>query len=110
QSLSVTRSTLGDAPAPVDIIAPNGTHASAPLTQASPGIFRGQTPATTQGLYEARSGDLRAFAAVGPLNPREAAALNADPNILRPLANATGGGVFLTGEDGRHLPSIRRVG
>src|SRR5262249_7794945 len=48
--------------------------------------------------------------AVGPLNPREAAALNADPNILRPLANATGGGVFLTGEDGRHLPSIRRVG
>ncbi len=109
QGLSVTRSTLGNAPAPVDVIAPNGQHASVPLAQVSPGVFRGQTPAAQQGLYEAHSGDLRAYAAVGPLNPREAAGLQADPNILRPLTQATGGSVFLTGEDGRRLPEVRRV-
>jgi hypothetical protein len=60
-------------------------------------------------LYEARSGNLRAFAAVGPLNPREAGALSANADILRPFANATGGSVFMTGEDGRRLPEVRRV-
>ena len=39
--------------------------------------FRGEAPTAEQGLYEARNGGLRAFAAVGPLNPREAAALAA---------------------------------
>jgi hypothetical protein len=62
-----------------------------------------------QGLYEARNGNLRAFAAVGPLNPREASALAANPDNLRPFSNATGGSVFLTGEDGRRLPEIRRI-
>ena len=35
--------------------------------------------------------------------------LAADPDILRPFANATGGAVFMTGEDGRRLPEIRRI-
>ena len=109
QGLAITRSTLGAAPAPVELIAPNAERATIPLTQASPGVFRAQAPASQQGLYEARSGQLRAFAAVGPLNPREAAALNADPEILRPLAQATGGSVFMTGEDGRRVPNVRRV-
>jgi hypothetical protein len=79
------------------------------LGESAPGLFTGQAPADEQGLYEARSGNLRAFAAVGPLNPREAAALAANPDILRPFANATGGSVVLTGEDGRRLPDVRRI-
>ncbi|HRE45664.1 MAG TPA: hypothetical protein PKY87_17060, partial [Terricaulis sp.] len=51
-----------------------------------------------------------AFAAVGPLNPREAAAIAATPDILRPYAEASGGTVLLTGEDGARLPEVRRVG
>ena len=58
-------------------------------------------------MYEAHDGDLHAFAAVGPLNPREAAALAAEPNILRPLAQATGGSVFLTGGSS-FVPVVRR--
>jgi hypothetical protein len=110
QGLAIVRSTLGDSPAPVEIIAPNGERSSATLAEAAPGLYRGAAPAPQQGLYEARAGDLRAFAAIGALNPREAAAIAADPNILRPLAQATGGSVFLTGEDGRRLPEIRRIG
>lgn len=109
RGLSLERSTLGAAPGPVEVIAPSGARSTASLAESEPGLWRGETPAGEQGLYEARAGALRAYAAVGPLNPREAAALNADPDILRPLAQATGGGVFLLGEDGRRVPQVRRI-
>lgn len=109
RGLEIERSTLAATTGAIDLIAPSGAHSSVSLEEGEPGLFRGEAPAPEQGLYEARSGNLRAFAAVGPLNPREAAALAADPEILRPFANATGGSVFMTGEDGRRLPEIRRV-
>lgn len=109
RGLEIERSTLGAAPDAVEIIAPSGQRSSADLGQSAPGLWRGEAPAAEQGLYEARSGNLRAFAAVGPLNPREAAALAANPEILAPFADATGGGVTLTGEDGTRLPDVRRI-
>jgi hypothetical protein len=109
QGLAIERATLSNSAPPVEIIAPSGRRTTATLAQAAPGVFRGAAPATEQGLYEAREGNLRAFAAVGPLNPREANALAADPDILRPYAEATGGSVVLTGEDGSQLPDVRRV-
>lgn len=109
QGLQVERSTLGAAANSVELIAASGAHSTVPLEEQAPGLWRAIVATPEQGLYEARSGPLRAFAAVGPLNPREASALNADPEILRPWAQASGGGVFLTGEDGRRLPQLRRV-
>jgi hypothetical protein len=109
RGLEITRSTLRDTTDPIAITTPSGAHENVNLHETAPGLWRGDLPTQEQGLYEAHAGDLRAFAAVGPLNPREAAALNADPDILRPFARATGGSVFLTGEDGHRLPAIRRV-
>ncbi len=109
RGLEIERSTLGAAPGPIEIISPSGERSNVSLGQAAPGLYRGEAPAAQQGLYEARSGNLRAFAAVGPLNPREAAALAANPEILRPFTQATGGSVFMTGEDGRRLPDVRRI-
>jgi len=109
RGLEILRSTLAPAVREIELISPSGVSSMVALGESAPGLFTGEAPAGEQGLYEARSGDLRAFAAVGPLNPREAAVLAADPDILRPFANATGGGVVLTGEDGRRLPEIRRV-
>lgn len=109
RGLEVERSTLGAAPSAAELIAPSGERITVELGETAPGLYRGEGPATEQGLYEARSGNLRAFAAVGPLNPREAAALAATPEILRPFAQATGGSVVMTGEDGSHLPDVRRV-
>lgn len=108
-SLLVSRSTLSAAPEPVTVVAPDGTPSVVPLTASAPGIWTGQIATPAQGLYEARSGALRAFAAVGPLNPREAAALTATPALLAPVASASGGSVVLTGEDGSRLPEIRRI-
>lgn len=109
RGLEIEHSTLAASVGPVEIIAPSGARTNVSLGESAPGLFTGEAPAQEQGLYEARSGNLRAFAAVGPLNPREAAALAANPEILRPFADATGGSVFLTGEDGRRLPDVRRV-
>ena len=107
--MAIERATLSDDAAPVRVIGPSGEETEIALRQSAPGVWHAQAEAEAQGLYEARSGNLRAFAAVGPLNPREAAALNADPDILRPFAEAAGGSVFLTGEDGTRLPRIRRI-
>jgi len=109
RGLEIERSTLRSSPGEIEIIAPSGARTSSTLAENAPGLWRANAAADEQGLYEARGDGLRAFTAVGPLNPREAAALAADPEILRPFAEATGGAVFLTGEDGARLPEIRRV-
>jgi hypothetical protein len=109
QGLQIEHATLGAEASRVELIAPSGARSEQRLPERAPGLRRLVLPNPAQGLYEARAGELRAFAAVGPLNPREAAALNADPEILRPYAQATDGGVFLTGEDGARLPQVRRV-
>lgn len=107
--LTVERATLQDQPAPVLLHAPNGTSTTVPLVRSSPGVWRGQAEIGAPGLYEAVSGQLRAFAAVGPLNPKEDSNLQATDAALRPLAEASGGAVFFTGESGEASPYVRRV-
>ena len=107
--LNIERDTLGDAPAPIEVTAPNGEKQTITLTQTAPGIYRGAMASAAQGLFEAHSGALRAFAARGPLNPHEAANLEATGDLLGPLVSATGGGLIMTGEAGTRLPHLRRV-
>jgi hypothetical protein len=109
RGIEIERSTLAPQASDVEVIAPSGARSTVTLSDAGAGSWHGLVQNNEQGLYEARSGNLRAFAVLGPLNPREASALNADPEILRPLAEATGGSVTLTGEDGARLPEVRRI-
>lgn len=103
------RATLGAPPGAVEIIDPKGAKRTVAFAEAAPGLYRATASAADQGLYEARQGGKRAFAAVGPLNPKEAAAVEATDDILKPLAQATRGGAVFTGESGQDLPEIRRV-
>ncbi|MGE0828090.1 MAG: hypothetical protein AB7O04_01915 [Hyphomonadaceae bacterium] len=107
--LSIERSSLSASIAPIELISPSGETRPVTLESAGPGLWRAVTPALQQGLYEARSGDLRAYAAIGPLNPREAAALNATDDLIRPLTQATRAGLAWIGEDGAALPQARRI-
>lgn len=109
QGLAVELSTLSPTAGPADVIAPDGKRQSVALAAVSPGVFRGLAQPGAQGLYEARQGALRAYAAVGPLNPKEAAALSATDALLRPLTDATGGRAIYAGEDGAKSPTVRRV-
>jgi hypothetical protein len=107
--LIAERSTLGDSPGDLEIKTPSGAKLRQALQPAEPGVFRATIATNETGLYEAHSGSLTAFAAVGPLNPKEAAAIAATTKILEPIARDSGGGVTLLGEDGKRLPDIHRV-
>lgn len=107
--LIAQRATLSDGPERVEIRGPDGTNASVAMKSVHPGLWEGMAPLTAPGIYEARSGPHRAFAAIGPLNPKEAARLEASDALLRPVSQQSGGGVFFLGEDGKTLPQIRRA-
>jgi len=107
--LSVERATVRSAPERVMVSAPDGSTQEVALAQESPGIWRGTAAVRTPGLYEAKSGGLTAFAAIGPLNPKEAARLEATDAVLRPLTEATDGLAQFVGEAGQSTPAIRRV-
>ena len=59
------------------------------------------------GLYRLSDGVRTALVAVGALNPVELSDVAATEDRLRPLSQATGGGLQWIGEDG--VPALRRV-
>lgn len=109
EGVAAERATLGAPPAAAEIVNPKGETVRAPFAEVAPGLYRATAPAPEQGLYEARQGDLRAFAAVGPLNPKEAAKVDATDEILKPVTQETGGAAVFTGERADRLPEVRRV-
>ncbi len=84
--------------------------ASRHTTPLPPGHRRacgaGAWPAQELGLYRLADGALTAVAAAGPLNPREVADMRATEDILKPLSEATEGGVHWL-VDG--IPQVRQV-
>ncbi|HBF89935.1 MAG TPA: hypothetical protein DDX09_02105, partial [Hyphomonas atlantica] len=75
-----------------------------------PGQFMAEAPIDQLGLYRAEAGGLEAVALNGPANPKEYADLQSTTEVLAPMADATGGGVFRLNESGTNLPDIRRTG
>ena len=59
------------------------------------------------GLHRFTDGELVRLVALGDLNDLEFARLRTTADIVGPVARATGGGVFWSGDDG--TPEIRRV-
>ncbi|MEZ5668838.1 MAG: hypothetical protein R3F55_15620 [Alphaproteobacteria bacterium] len=107
--LTVERQTLEDSDAPVEVTGPSGTTRSVTLGPADDfGIARGALTVDEPGLYRLSDGERVTLAAVGGVNPVELADVRATDAVLRPVAEATGGGVYWLGEDG--TPDIRMVG
>ena len=104
--LRITRQTMGDRVANVAVTTPTGKSETVSMSPSSPGRFVGHLKAEELGLYRMNDGTLNAVAAAGPLNPREVADMRATDAILRPYADATGGGVQWL-SDG--LPDLRPV-
>jgi hypothetical protein len=104
--LRVTRQTMADHAANVNVATPTGKTEAMTLSPAGPGLFAGHVKADELGLYHVNDGTLNAVAAAGPLNPREVADMRATDAVLRPYAAATGGGVQWL-SDG--LPDLRSV-
>jgi hypothetical protein len=104
--LRITRQTMGDRAPNVAVTTPTGKSETVSMSPSSPGRFVGHLKAEELGLYRMNDGALNAVAAAGPLNPREVADMRATDAVLRPYADATGGGVQWL-SDG--LPDLRPV-
>ncbi|MEX2453672.1 MAG: hypothetical protein WD470_03155 [Rhodospirillaceae bacterium] len=104
--LAITRRSLGDDFAPVQVTLPSGETRTVTLTKGAEGRARGTVPADEVGIYRLTDGDRSAVAAVGNLNPKEYSDMRASPDLLAAAAEASGGGIHWL-RDGD--PTLRRV-
>jgi hypothetical protein len=102
----VTRHTMAPNAPPATLTMPSGKSQSLTLDKVSPGVWRTANKVNELGLYRVTDGNLSAVAAAGPLNPKEVADMRATEDILKPDAEATGGGVHWLADG---TPQIRRV-
>jgi hypothetical protein len=91
KDLVVVRQTMGDTVAPVTITSPSGKTRELALSAGEPGQWRATTPADELGLWQASDGTLKALINVGPVNPKEFSEVTSTIDMLRPLAQASGG-------------------
>ena len=105
--LIVTRRTMAERAAQVEVTYPTGRVEKVNLTPTADGAFSGTIKAEEMGLYRLRDGNLSAVAAAGPLNPRELSDVRATDKILKPVTDAAEGGIHWIKRDG--IPDIRRT-
>jgi hypothetical protein len=104
--LAIERRTMLDAAVPITVTTPSGETRAIELALAEPGVYRATTPASELGLWRASDGTLTTLVNVGPINPREFAEVTSTKEVLEPLVNATGGGVWRISELGALAPRI----
>jgi hypothetical protein len=108
-TLTLRRRTMRDTTPPATVTTPTGKTRELTMEEVAPGRFEATMGASELGLYRVTQGDLSAVAAAGPLNPREIADVRATEKPLRPITDATGGGIWWAGEDAGDTPGIRSV-
>ena len=89
--LLVQRQTMADSVAPVTVTSPGGTTRQLTLSASEPGTWVASIPANELGLWQANDGTLKALINVGPTNPKEFSEVTSTTEMLKPLAQATGG-------------------
>jgi hypothetical protein len=107
-TLEITRQTMQAEAGTAAVTAPSGQTREVTLTEVDPGLFRGTMEADEIGLYQIANGDLTALAHVGPVNAPEFADTVSTEEVLRPVAEASGGSVrrLTAGLTGIDLPNI----
>jgi hypothetical protein len=91
KDLVVLRQTMADNVPPVTVTSPSGATKELELTASEPGTWRSTLPANELGLWQATDGALKALINVGPTNPKEFSEVTSTTELLKPLAQATGG-------------------
>ncbi|MDB5637653.1 MAG: hypothetical protein JWP51_2561 [Bradyrhizobium sp.] len=89
--LVVQRQTMADSVAPVTVTSPSGATRELTLTSNEPVTWSSTIPAGELGLWQATDGTLKALINVGPTNPKEFSEVTSTTDMLKPLAQATGG-------------------
>jgi len=89
--LVVRRQTMADEVSDVTLTSPSGAARTLKLEPTEPGVWESRVAANELGLWRATDGKLNALINIGPANPREFAEVTSTPDVLAPLASATGG-------------------
>ena len=105
--LEITRRSLASDASPVAVTAPSGERFEVTLEPGKAGRESGGLNVAETGLYHLDDGRRQAVAAVGPVNPKEFADPRTTAELLQPVAEASGGGVFWLAEQG--VPELRRI-
>ena len=106
-TINIERRTMAENAGAVTLTTPSGKKQTITLAKAAPGLWRTSVKAEELGLYRLNDATLTAVAAAGPLNPKEVADMRATEQILKPLADQSGGSVHWLADG---IPQIRRVG
>jgi hypothetical protein len=92
--IEVTRRTLATTFPPVTMTSPDGSTRTIALNQTSPGLGLGVIDVDKPGLYRFDDGTLHTVAAVGNPDPLEFSDVRATEAKLKPLVEASGGGLM----------------
>ena len=117
--LQVLRRSLDVELPEIEVTLPSGERRSLKLEPGSGGRANGTLPVSEGGLYRVSDGEKVALAAAGPLNPLEFADVRATDETLRPLIEASDGGIARLADPGadpgadhradQGLPQLRKV-
>ncbi len=99
-SLTIERRTMEETVQPIAVSEPGGQSSQVKLEQSRPGLWRATLEVKTPGLYklqtQSTAGPLTAVALAGIDDPKEMSEVVATDEKMKPIADATGGGVFWT--------------
>ena len=102
--LSLERRSMEDKVGPIKLLGPGGEASEVTLEAAGPGLWRSTIDVKIPGLYKAETaatiGTLTAVANAGVEDPREMNEVTATEDKMKPIAEATGAGVFWTRTSG----------
>ena len=98
--LTIERRSMEPTVPSVSVLAPSGETSEVTLDEAGPGLWRATIDVREPGLYKMQTqsptGMLTALAHAGAADPREMSEVTATDQKMRPISEATGGGVFWT--------------
>lgn len=98
--LTIERRSMEPSVPSVSVLTPSGESSDVTLDAAGPGLWRSTIDVREPGLYKlqtaASTGMLTALAHAGAEDPREMSEVTATDQKMRPLTEASGGGVFWT--------------
>jgi hypothetical protein len=110
RNLVVQRQTMADSVGDVTLTSPSGASSVLKLEPTEPGVWEKSIVADELGLWRATDGKLNALTNIGPANPREFAEVTSTPDVMAPIANATGGSARrLDDGNGLDVPRIVAV-
>jgi len=92
---------MAEQAADVTVTSPSGKTATVKLERRLPGLFQGRLTVSEAGLHRLTDGKLSTVAAAGSADPRESGDVIATEEIMRPVAEATGGTTMWLDNGGR---------